>query len=103
MAVQMRDPVTTTTPCSRYVQEGAIRLFTKGYTAKLTYVETPVRGIFTYQLPSESEPGVTYTIDYDIDRAELHCSCPAGQHNVPCKHVELFRLSRGLVNREGRA
>jgi hypothetical protein len=97
-----RPAMTTTTPCSAYVREGAIRLFTEGYLGKLLF-DHQEGDHFYYQIPSESQPGVVYGIDFDPFTGIIRCSCPAGQHNVPCKHVEAFRLSRGFVNREGRA
>jgi hypothetical protein len=90
----MRDPVTTTTRCSAYVNDGAIRLFTLGYLAQLRY-DSEEDGTLFYQIPSETQDGVVYTISYTSREDRLHCSCPAGQHNVPCKHVRLFQLRNG--------
>src|SRR5947209_127926 len=88
MAVQMRDPVTTTSRASTYVSQGAVRLFTRGYLAKLHY-NGEEDGHHYYTLPSEFERGVLYHIDYHPARRTLRCSCPAGRHNVPCKHIRL--------------
>ena len=94
MAVQMRAPVTTTTPSSRYVTDGAIRLFTAGYLPKLRY-SGEEDGHHYLTIPSETQPGIVYTIDYCPAEKTVRCSCPAGQHNVPCKHLRLFQLRNG--------
>jgi len=94
--------VTTTSPSSGYVTAGAIRLFTAGCLAKLRYTGGE-DGHLYFSIPSESQPGMVYQIDYHPARRTLRCSCPAGQRSVPCKHVRLYQLSRGFVTEEGRA
>ena len=39
----------------------------------------------TYQVPSTSNTGTTYTVTEDTDGA-YHCDCLAGQRGIPCKH-----------------
>jgi len=83
MAVQMRDPVTKTTPSSAYVTEGDGRLFLSGHLAKLRY-DGEEDGHLHYQIPSETQRGVVYRLDYCPVVATIRYSCPAGMHNVPC-------------------
>lgn len=102
MAVQMRDPVTTESRCSGYVEAGAIRLFQRGYLGKLQ-CSAEEDGHLYYSIPSESEQGTLYQIDWDMQAGTLRCSCPAGQHNVPCKHIRLFQLRNGWAVKEAGA
>ena len=95
MGLQMaRQPVTTQTRCSRYVDGNAVRLFTAGYLAKLRFT-TEEDGHRYYSIPSETQPGTLYSIDYDTSAGTLRCSCEAGRHNAVCKHVRLLQLRNG--------
>jgi hypothetical protein len=102
MAVQMRDPVTKTSACSAYVTDGAVRLFLAGYLATLRY-DGEEDGHLRYTIPSETQRGALYSIDYEPAEQTLRCSCKAGQNNVPCKHVRLLQLRNGWATQEGRA
>lgn len=86
--------VSTTTPCSAFVQESAIRLFTSGYMAQLHYADCADGHLF-FSIRWESCDEL-YRIDFDPSSRMIRCSCRAGQFGIPCKHVQLFRLSRGL-------
>jgi hypothetical protein len=102
MAASTRSAVTLDTAASRFVTDGAVRLFLGGYLSKLHFIELE-EGTLTFSIASESKPGQTYSITYTPAARTIRCGCPAGQHNVPCKHIELFRRSRGLVATEAGA
>lgn len=62
---------------------------------------TTMYGVYTVE--SESQPGLAYTTDAILET----CTCPAGQHNKPCKHVRLsilvwmaHRRLRGAARRQ---
>jgi hypothetical protein len=97
-----RPPVTTTTVPSPYVSQSAARLFLAGYLSKLHFIEGE-DGRLYFSLPSESQPGTRYQIEWDLNTGALRCTCPAGQQNVPCKHIRLFQLSRGWAVQEAGA
>ena len=97
-----RPPVTTNSRCSGYVEAGAVRLFQAGYLGKLR-LTAHEDGHFFYSIPSESDARTTYQIDYALSGGTLRCSCPAGEHNVPCKHVRLLQLSHGWAVKEAGA
>jgi hypothetical protein len=97
-----RPAVTTATRCSRYVQDAAVRLFVRGYLGRLRFDCREDDHLY-YTLPSESEQGRTYRIDYGTAEGTLRCSCQAGMVNVPCKHVRLFQLYHGWAIEEAGA
>lgn len=94
MVTQLRAPVTLTTCPSAHVDQAAARLFLAGYLGKLRFTEAE-DGHSYYSIPSESEAGQLYQIDWDVAAGTLRCSCLAGQNNVHCKHVRLFQLRQG--------
>lgn len=95
----IRPPITVHTTTSGNVSESAIRLFTHGFLGNLRYLgEDQGRHIWT--LPSETMPETTYTITHDSYDDTLTCTCPAGQHAVPCKHVRLLQFRQGWVVEE---
>lgn len=102
MTVADRPAVTLDTAASRYVTDSAARLFLSGYLGKLHFIGDE-DGRFHYSIASESKPGQTYSLEYTPATRTIRCGCPAGQHNVPCKHVTLWKLSRGLASQEAGA
>lgn len=99
MAIQMREPVTISTRCSGYVEAAAVRLFQAGWLGKLRLNEHE-DGHYYYSLPSETDRETVYQIDFYPSERTIQCSCPAGQHRVPCKHVRLFQLYHGWTGKE---
>lgn len=96
-----RGPVTIDTAQSGNVTESAIRLFTGGFLARVQRRHHE-DGRVTYTMPSESRAGVFYTIEYAPADRTVQCSCLAGQHKVPCKHVRLLQFQQGWVVEEWR-
>lgn len=47
----------------------------------------------SYQAPSETDDGVLWSVVEDATGA-LRCTCPAGIHGRPCKHVAAVELRR---------
>ncbi len=60
---EARTRVATSSPASEYVTAGAVRLFLAGYLAKLR-LNAEEDGHVYYNVPSETEAGVLYQIDY---------------------------------------
>jgi hypothetical protein len=102
MAASTRSAVTLDTAASRFVTDGAVRLFLSGYLAKLHYIGAE-DGSLHFSIASESTPGQTYSLEYVPADRTIRCGCPVGQHNVPCKHITLWKLSRGLTSQEAGA
>ena len=91
-----RPPVRVDTVASGNVTESAIRLFTRGYLGSLRCLGKE-DGALIYTVPSETQNSVVYTIRYVPPEETLTCSCPAGKHAVPCKHVRLLQFQQGWV------
>jgi hypothetical protein len=46
-----------------------------------------------YEVPSTSDPSVTYIVS-GVQAREMTCTCVAGAHGKPCKHVAAVLLRR---------
>lgn len=78
------------------VTANALRLVLGGYLAKLAYNQGDDGNLY-WSIPSETRTGVVYQIDFDPAHRTLSCSCPAGMHGRPCKHLRLFQLMHGMA------
>lgn len=50
----------------------------------------PVEVERQWDVPSDSRPGVFYTLKLLAD-GELRCSCPGYEHRAECKHIRRMR------------
>ena len=93
---EFRPRINATTIPSRPVTANALRLVLGGYLAKLVYNQGDDGNLY-WSIPSETRTGVVYQIDFDPAHRTLSCSCPAGMHGRPCKHLRLFQLMHGMA------
>ncbi len=96
MAVEIREPVTMEIHGDT-VTEGAVRMFLAGYLGKLRRIDSEDGHVY-YRIPSETEPGRCYQIDWQPATGIVRCSCATGKRKMLCKHVRLFQLDRGWTN-----
>jgi len=92
---ETRPRISTATIPSFNVTANAIRLVMVGYLSKLVYNEDE-DGHLYWNIPSETQSGVLYQIDYYPADRTISCSCPAGWHGRPCKHFRLFQLQHKM-------
>jgi hypothetical protein len=93
---------------STSVEDGARRLFEAGYLDRLQrsrpYIDGDGHPHYRWTIPSETTPGRTYVLDFDIADEGLTCTCPGFGHHRHCKHTTLlleYRVKRARLVTEG--
>lgn len=99
MAVYIREPVTIAGRRGGSVTEDAVRLFLAGYLGQLRRTGSEDGHVY-FRIPSETQPGRRYQIDWEPATGIVKCTCATGKRRALCKHVRLFQLDHGWTAEE---
>jgi hypothetical protein len=81
----------------------AIKRATERAKASKLFVQST--GLFRQYRVTNRETGAQYTVDFFVHNGRRfgHCSCKAGQNNIPCKHISAAAGLHAMVAAQRRA